>query len=400
LSKKTGGLSIFALWFGAAISLAEIMTGSLIAPLGVARGITVIILGHLIGCLILAAVGIMGFREKKPSQVAIRTSMGRYGSYLVSVFNIIQLTGWTAIMLIQAARAMQSLAGDLFNINSFAVFVVFVGILVALWAICAEKGISLVNNAAVLLLIALSFVLLGSVLKGGQPLPVAGSISFGMALELSIIMPLSWLPLISDYTMSAKTARGSFVGSFAGYFLGSCFMYIIGLVSAAYSGTSDPIAILLGLSMVFPALLIVILATVTTTFLDVYSAVMSTVNLAPGASKKLLIVLYTAAGALLALFFPMEQYESFLYLIGSLFAPAFSVILFDYFIYKKDWSEKRFNTVGIMAAMAGTIAYNIISVYDLALGSSLPSIIFTVVVYMVMRKAANILRKGDYRHAG
>lgn len=400
MSKKTGGLSIFALWFGAAISLAEIMTGSLIAPLGVARGITVIILGHLIGCLILAAVGIMGFREKKPSQVAIRTSMGRYGSYLVSVFNIIQLTGWTAIMLIQAARAMQSLAGDLFNINSFAVFVVFVGILVALWAICAEKGISLVNNAAVLLLIALSFVLLGSVLKGGQPLPVAGSISFGMALELSIIMPLSWLPLISDYTMSAKTARGSFVGSFAGYFLGSCFMYIIGLVSAAYSGTSDPIAILLGLSMVFPALLIVILATVTTTFLDVYSAVMSTVNLAPGASKKLLIVLYTAAGALLALFFPMEQYESFLYLIGSLFAPAFSVILFDYFIYKKDWSEKRFNTVGIMAAMAGTIAYNIISVYDLALGSSLPSIIFTVVVYMVMRKAANILRKGDYRHAG
>lgn len=400
MNKKTGGLSIFALWFGAAISLAEIMTGSLIAPLGVARGIAVIILGHLIGCLILAAVGIMGFREKKPSQVAIRTSMGRYGSYLVSVFNIIQLTGWTAIMLIQAARAMQSLSGDLFNNNSFAVFVVFVGLLVALWAIFAEKGISLINNAAVLLLMVLSFVLLGSVLKGGQPVPAAGSISLGMALELSIIMPLSWLPLISDYTMSAKTARGGFVGSFAGYFLGSCFMYIIGLVAAAYSGTSDPIAILLGLSMVFPALLIVILATVTTTFLDVYSAVMSTVNLAPGASKKLLIVLYTAVGALLALFFPMEQYESFLYLIGSLFAPAFSVILFDYFIYKKDWSEKRFNTVGIMAALAGTIAYNIISGYDLALGSSLPSMIFTVVVYMVMRKASNILSKGDYRHAG
>ncbi|MCL5056559.1 MAG: putative hydroxymethylpyrimidine transporter CytX [Actinobacteria bacterium] len=400
MNKKTGGLSIFALWFGAAVSLAEIMTGSLIAPLGVARGIAVIILGHLIGCLILAAVGIIGFREKKPSQVAIRTSMGEYGSYMVSVFNIIQLTGWTAIMLIQAARAMQSLAGDLFNINSFAVFVVFVGILVALWAVCTEKGISLINNAAVLLLIVLSFVMLGSVLKSGQPGPVTGSISFGMALELSIIMPLSWLPLISDYTMSAKTARGSFAGSFTGYFLGSSFMYIIGLVAAVHSGTSDPIAILLGLSMVYPALLIVILATVTTTFLDVYSASMSTVNLAPKLSKKLLIVLYTAVGALLALFFPMEQYENFLYLIGSLFAPAFSVILFDYFIYKKDWSEERFNTIGIIAAMAGTAAYNIISGYDLALGSSLPTIIFTIVVYMVMRKTANILRKGDCKHAG
>jgi putative hydroxymethylpyrimidine transporter CytX len=345
-------------------------------------------------------VGFIGFREKNPSQISIRTSMGKYGSYMVSVFNIVQLTGWTAIMLIQCARAVQSVAGDLFHVNSFALFVVFTGILVALWAVSAERGISQVNNVAVVLLIILSFFMLGSVLKGGgQAVPLTESISFGAALELSIIMPLSWLPLISDYTMSGKSARGSMMGSFAGYFLGSSFMYIIGLLAAIYSGTTDPINILLGMRMVYPALLIIILATVTTTFLDVYSAVLSTINLSPRASKKMLIVFYTAVGTLLALYFPMEQYENFLYLIGSLFAPVFSVILVDYFIYRENRSKTPFNILGIIASLAGTAFYQMITGYDLAVGSSIPAMIFTVLLYAALRSAAKFSKKGETEHA-
>lgn len=41
--------SQFLLWMGAAISIAEIVTGTLIAPLGLAKGTLAIIVGHLIG---------------------------------------------------------------------------------------------------------------------------------------------------------------------------------------------------------------------------------------------------------------------------------------------------------------------------------------------------------------
>lgn len=75
---------MFALWFGAAVSLAEIMTGSLLAPLGLRRGLAAILIGHLVGTLILAGVGIIGYREKKPALLASRTSLGKSGSYLVS----------------------------------------------------------------------------------------------------------------------------------------------------------------------------------------------------------------------------------------------------------------------------------------------------------------------------
>lgn len=41
-NEKTSALSGGLLWFGAAVSIAEILTGALIAPLGFTRGIVAI----------------------------------------------------------------------------------------------------------------------------------------------------------------------------------------------------------------------------------------------------------------------------------------------------------------------------------------------------------------------
>ena len=40
------------IWCGAGISIAEILTGTYLAPLGFTKGIAVIIIGHLIGCFL------------------------------------------------------------------------------------------------------------------------------------------------------------------------------------------------------------------------------------------------------------------------------------------------------------------------------------------------------------
>jgi len=390
--RTIGGFSLFTLWFGAAVSLAEIMTGSLIAPLGLKNGILAILLGHLIGTIILSVVGIIGFREKNPSLVSSRLSLGRYGSYIISIFNIIQLVGWTAIMLIQCTRSLQSVTGKLFGFDNFAVLVIFAGILVAVWAFNTERGINVVNDIAVILLLILSLVMLKAVFpSGGEIKLVTGSISFGAALELSIIMPLSWVPLISDYTMSGRSAGGSFWGSFGGYFLGSSFMYIIGLLSAVYAGTPDPIAVLSNLNLGFSVFLIVILSTVTTTFLDVYSAVMSTLNLSAKLSRKTLILIFAALGTLLALYFPMEQYVNFLYLIGSLFAPVFTVVILDYYLYREDRSHERFNVWGLVAAAVGVIMYYVFTKQDLVVGSSVPAMAVTMALYITIRFIINNL---------
>lgn len=41
------------IWFGAGVSIAEILTGTYLAPLGFGKGLAAILLGHFIGCFML-----------------------------------------------------------------------------------------------------------------------------------------------------------------------------------------------------------------------------------------------------------------------------------------------------------------------------------------------------------
>ena len=97
--------------------------------------------------------------------------------------------------------------------------------------------------------------------------------SFGAAVELAVAMPLSWLPLISDYTREAKQPVKATAVSAIVYGIVSCFMYLIGMGASIFTGESDIAQIMVKAGLGAAGLLIVVFSTVTTTFLDAYSAV-------------------------------------------------------------------------------------------------------------------------------
>ena len=112
------------------------------------------------------------------------------------------------------------------------------------------------------------------------------SLTFGAAVELSVAMPLSWLPLISDYTRDAKEPVKATAVSAVVYGLVSCWMYVIGMGAAIFTAESDIAQILVKAGMGIAGLLIVVFSTVTTTFLDAYSAGVSSESLSAKISGK------------------------------------------------------------------------------------------------------------------
>src|SRR5665647_401046 len=268
VSSFSGGL----LWFGAAVSIAEIFTGTLIAPLGISKGITAIILGHVIGVMLLYLAGLIGAESKLPAIESSRISFGKYGSYLFSILNILQLIGWTAVMIIVGAKSMDYVTMTMSNYSNMALWCIVIGVLIVIWIIVGIKNLSKVNVFAVGGLFVLTIILSTLVFKSTNAIKVEGTMTFGMAFELSVIMPLSWLPLISDYTRFAKKARQSTLVSSLSYFVGSTWMYIIGLGAAIYAGTSDVAQIMTSAGLGIAAVIVIVFATVTTTFLDAYSA--------------------------------------------------------------------------------------------------------------------------------
>lgn len=392
MEEKTtlSGFGLFALWFGAAVSMAEIFTGGLLAPLGFEQGLKAILLGHLIGGLILILGGYIGAQSKLPAIMSTRISFGHYGSYLFSLLNVLQLIGWTAVMIISGGRAANELGVALFGFDSINTWAIAIEIFIGLWIWLGKVGFQKLNVVAVVLLFVLTLILCGVVFKEGNILLAAPTdeMSFGSALELSIIMPLSWLPLISDYTRFAKSRKSGLVGSFMGYFIGSSLMYAIGLAIALYAKDASVGSMMMTLNLGFAALGIVLLSTITTTFLDAYSAGVTFTNIFPQMSERKIAFAMAIIGLLVAIFTPIEQYETFLYAIGSVFGPLFAILLSDYFIFNKEQIEPSLSLhVGALIVWAiGVGLYYWFMTFDLPLGSTLPTMLATSMIFIITKK--------------
>ena len=199
-------------------------------------------------------------------------------------------------------------------------------------------------------------------------------------------MPLSWLPLIADYTRFAKDKKSAALGSGIGYFVGSCWMYIIGLGAAIAVGDPEPSAMMLAANMGLTALGVVILSTVTTTFLDAYSAGVSFSNIFPKLNEKNVALIMTLIGTFLALWVDIEQYENFLIAIGSVFAPLFSILLTEYFILKnrRVQSDMLVNWAALGVWVLGVFLYYQFITIEFVLGATIPVMLITALVYKII----------------
>ena len=109
-------------------------------------------------------------------------------------------------------------------------------------------------------------------------------------------------------------------------------MYTIGMGGALITGEYS-LAAIFGITKLGPlAVLIIILSTVTTTFLDAYSAGVSFKSIKLNADEKKVGIMVTIIAIIAAIIFPMDDITDFLYFIGSVFAPMISIQIADYFI--------------------------------------------------------------------
>ena len=380
--KKTSLITNAMIWFGAGVSISEILTGTYFASLGFGKGMAAILIGHIIGCVLFCLAGIIGGKNGKSSMESAKMSFGGKGALIFPVLNIVQLVGWTSVMISSGAAAAE---------NAYAigmsVWSIIIGVLVIVWLFVGAKNVNAVNTIALSLLFVLTIILSFVVFRGGVSTLVSGeAITFGAAVEMAVAMPLSWLPLISDYTKEAeKPVKASVVSSVV-YFIISCWMYVIGMGMALFTNETDIAVIMVKAGLGIAGLIIVIFSTVTTTFLDVYSAGISSGSLSSKINQQAAAVIVCIIGTLLAIFTQTNYFESFLYFIGSVFAPMIAVQIVDWFIFKNDSSDKGANIINLVVWAVGFVLYRISMNFDIILGNTFPVMLITGIICFIANK--------------
>ena len=388
--KRTSVFENGLIWFGAAVSIAEILTGTYFAPLGFGKGLLAVLIGHIIGCAMLFFAGLIGGKVRKSAMETAKMSFGSKGALLFSVLNIIQLVGWTAIMIFDGALA----ANSIFNLGNW-VWCLVIGGLILVWILIGIENLGKVNTVAMaalfILTIVLSFVIFG---KGSMQTAAGDAMTFGAAVELSVAMPLSWLPLISDYTREAKNPVKATAASALTYGLVSCWMYIIGMGAAIFTGESDIAQIMVKAGLGIAGLVIIVFSTVTTTFLDAYSAGISSESLSVKIKGKWVAVGAAVLGIIGAIFLPLEDITDFLYFIGSVFAPMIAIQMADFFLLKENRETQAFSIQNLLIWLVGFVVYRLLMGVDLIVGNTLPDMVITIVLTLAVSKIRNRKRVG------
>ena len=89
--KRTSVFENSLIWFGAGVSLAEILTGTYFAPLGFAKGTLAILIGHVIGCTMLFLSGLIGGKLRQSSMETVKRSFGQRGGQVGGVVGALGL---------------------------------------------------------------------------------------------------------------------------------------------------------------------------------------------------------------------------------------------------------------------------------------------------------------------
>jgi NCS1 family nucleobase:cation symporter-1 len=410
--KVLSGKNFFVLWSSLGIGLLVISAGSFISSSNLTEAIIAIIVGSVVGSILLALAGKIGSDHSVPSIVSMRPAFGLHGSYLLTILNIFQLIGWSTFEI-----TILSKAANIFSNGSidFYIWSIVFGAVIILFCILGPLKVvkQWLSKFAVWVVYGSTIVMLVSIIistngTGSESIinphsavsttTTSYNFSFFNSLDLVIAMPLSWLPLVADYNRLAKKSKNAFYGTFIGFSITNCLFYIIGFLL----GISDIFAILVAIQTFFYGffLLVLIVDEVDNVFANIFSSAMSFKNIYNKINYKYLVIFFTGLGVLLANLIPIQQYESFLLIIGALFAPLFAIVLTDYYIIRRGkisvekFYEKtnRVKVSSFLSFIVGSITYFILSpiswlqVTDLgiSIGSTIPSIAISILVFLVI----------------
>lgn len=404
-----------SLWFSLGVGLLVVQTGAWLVPaLGTRQALLAILLGSVIGAGLLAWTARLACSTGLASAGLMHATYGSAFARLPVFLNVIQLIGWTTFELVVMRDGTLAIVEHSLGLAStgltaeVAATLLWGAVLLGLLAGSMIKLVRRVISRVALPLVVLSLLWLswqfaqqlsGTGMQAFWHKSGDGSMSFLSATDLVMAMPVSWLPLVSDYARHGKLTHGrgankAFTGTFLGYLLANVWCYALGVMVVA---SADPNQTLLQTLLLAQggllALGLILFDELDNTYGDVYSGSVSAHSIWPSWSIKRWGLTLACFCILFALLLPMASLEPFLLMLSSVFVPLYGVILGRMSVGRLSQGRlskgvssallmetRRVNPSAAIIWLAGIVLYHLLMQFWPQWGSALPTLAITFVL--------------------
>ena len=391
-------LDLFLIFAGANVVATTLQIGASLPRLSMAAALAIIGAGSLGGALLVALLAPVGSRLRVPSIVATRAALGYHGAQLVAVILFLTNFVWIALNNVIAASITSRLVGDVAHQGMWAIAL---GLVATLIVLGGPRLVGRADRVAVPLLGVAGVVFTVACLRAPWPglPPASGGVSDGLrAFDVVFGYQTSWLLMFGDYSRYSKSGRASALAVFGGLGVTALWFIPLGLVASTMAGSSDPGVMVEALHLGWWGGTLVILATLTTNFVNIYMSALALKSLRPATGDRTAIWIIGGVGAAASVLSStwLDQMANFTIVLAGLFVPVGGLLVAHFLLRRSTQSVDAlyvgsageaprvgyWSGAGMSAWIAGAIAFYAAQ----PIGGVAPGFIVSVVVYLVLAK--------------
>ena len=280
--------------------------GTILGALGLGDALLSAIIGNPLVYLILALVGIIGYKVASTNMGLCRVSFGIAGSKLPSFINALQFVGWCGVNTYIAATPLATLLCSIFggDPHSPIMLIISVFIILLITTFVSVYGAKYIGKAQIVAVVCLailsvwigirifSLVSFSDIWKWSitdNPANSGWSLSFGGGLDIILANGFAWVMCAADYTRYTTSKKSATVAPMIGATLGFLWFVLIGAtgaiaVAVTNGGLFDPYSadlsyICSSLGMGSIANLLIVISTIAVNMINIYSGGFSTANI-------------------------------------------------------------------------------------------------------------------------
>lgn len=335
--RSFGFLDHAALWASVGVSLYIMPFGSLLVPaLSLERAFLAVLVAALLGGLLLAAVAGIAARSGLSSAGLLTSVFGERAAPLIGVLLAARNVLFGAFALSLIAGSAELVSERALGAGLRPLWVGAFGLAGLALALAGPQFVvrKLLRRAGLWLVLVVAAVLtLSAYMEFEVPAylqrpAVGGWPSFWQAVDVMLIVPLLWLPLVADYARFGKNVGSTVRGSFLGLFVATAWLGFLGVVYLPATESGDVAGFVVGMRVGLAALALLLVLQADELFVNVHSAAMALRTVRPVGDRALTVV----AGAVaigVALPLDLMDFEPSLLLLAALFVPLFGTLIAD-----------------------------------------------------------------------
>ena len=390
---------LFLIFAGANIVATTLQVGASLPPgLDFPKALSVIVVGAVGGAGLVALLAPIGSRLRVPSIVATRAVLGYTGAQAVAVLLFVTNFAWIALNNVIAASICARLLGGDAAMGAWAIGA---GLVATAIVAGGPRMVGRADRIAVPALALSGVVMTIACLRAEWPAfgpdaaGTAGIAGWMHSFDVTAGYQVTWLLMFADYSRYSRSGRAAGVAVFLGLALTAAWFMPLGLVAATVAGSSDPGEMIHALGLGWWGALLVMMATLTTNFVNIYMSALALKSLRPRTGDRESIWFIGGVGAALSVLSTawLTRFADFTLLLATLLVPIGGILLAHYFVLRRPvrvddlydaagpyTARGGWSIAGLLAWIAGAAAFQLAA----PIGGALPGLVAAMAVYVAL----------------